>query len=47
MCAAHGVIVTMQCEYFALEGVTDLVTIKQVHTNLNKNLGSSSLARDV
>ena len=29
----------MQCEYFALEGLTDLVnTIKQVHANLNKNL---------
>ena len=26
----------MQCEYFALEGLTDLVnTIKQVHANLN------------
>ena len=31
LCAAHGVIVPMQCEYFALEGLTDLVnTIKQV-----------------
>ena len=39
LCAAHGVIVPMQCEYFALEGLTDLVnTIKQVHANLNKNL---------
>ncbi len=36
LCAAHGVIVPMQCEYFALEGLTDLVnTIKQVHANLN------------
>jgi chromosome partitioning protein len=31
LCCAHGVIVPMQCEYFALEGLTDLVnTIKQV-----------------
>ena len=29
----------MQCEYFALEGLTDLVnTIKQVHANLNRSL---------
>ncbi len=39
LCCAHGVIVPMQCEYFALEGLTDLVnTIKQVHANLNKEL---------
>jgi chromosome partitioning protein len=35
LCSAHGVIVPMQCEYFALEGLSDLVnTIKQVHANL-------------
>ena len=29
----------MQCEYFALEGLSDLVnTIKQVHANLNRDL---------
>ncbi|MBP0644488.1 AAA family ATPase, partial [Mycobacterium tuberculosis] len=34
LCAAHGVVVPMQCEYFALEGLSDLVnTIKQVHAN--------------
>ena len=39
LCAAHGVIVPMQCEYFALEGLSDLVnTIKQVHANLNREL---------
>jgi len=31
--------VPMQCEYFALEGLSDLVnTIKQVHANLNPQL---------
>jgi chromosome partitioning protein len=39
LCSAHGVIVPMQCEYFALEGLSDLVnTIKQVHANLNPDL---------
>ena len=46
LCAAHGVIVPMQCEYFALEGLTDLVnTIKQVHANLNKELKIIGLLR--
>ena len=46
LCAAHGVIVPMQCEYFALEGLTDLVnTIKQVHANLNKELRIIALLR--
>ena len=31
LACAHGVVVPMQCEYFALEGLSDLVnTIKQV-----------------
>ena len=46
LCAAHGVVVPMQCEYFALEGVTDLVhTIKQVHANLNRDLQVIGLLR--
>ena len=46
LCAAHGVIVPMQCEYFALEGLTDLVnTIKKVHANLNKDLKIIGLLR--
>ncbi len=45
-CAAHGVIIPMQCEYFALEGVTDLVnTIKRVHANLNPDLKIIGLLR--
>jgi chromosome partitioning protein len=43
---AHGVIVPMQCEYFALEGLSDLVnTIKQVHANLNPELQIIGLLR--
>jgi chromosome partitioning protein len=46
LCCAHGVVVPMQCEYFALEGLTDLVnTIKQVHANLNKELIGINLLR--
>jgi chromosome partitioning protein len=46
LCCAHGVIVPMQCEYFALEGLTDLVnTIKQVKANLNDNLQIIGLLR--
>jgi chromosome partitioning protein len=46
LCAAHGVIVPMQCEYFALEGLSDLVnTIKQVHANLNPDLQIIGLLR--
>jgi chromosome partitioning protein len=46
LCAANGVIVPMQCEYFALEGLSDLVnTIKQVHANLNPDLKIIGLLR--
>ena len=46
LCSAHGVIVPMQCEYFALEGLSDLVnTIKQVHANLNPALQIIGLLR--
>mgnify|MGYP005813440339 CR=1 FL=1 len=44
--ASHGVIVPMQCEYFALEGLSDLVnTIRQVHANLNPDLQLIGLLR--
>jgi chromosome partitioning protein len=46
LCSAHGVLVPMQCEYFALEGLSDLVnTIKQVHANLNSDLQIIGLLR--
>jgi chromosome partitioning protein len=46
LCSAHGVVVPMQCEYFALEGLSDLVnTIKQVHANLNPKLEIIGLLR--
>lgn len=46
LCSAHGVVVPMQCEYFALEGLSDLVnTIKQVHANLNPDLQVIGLLR--
>jgi len=44
--ASQEVIVPMQCEYFALEGLSDLVnTIKQVHANLNPDLVIIGLLR--
>lgn len=46
LCSADGVVVPMQCEYFALEGLSDLVnTIKQVHANLNGDLKIIGLLR--
>lgn len=46
LCAAHGVVIPMQCEYFALEGLSDLVnTIKRVHANLNPELTVIGLLR--
>ncbi len=46
LCTAYGVVVPMQCEYFALEGLSDLVnTIKQVHANLNPQLQIIGLLR--
>lgn len=46
MAAAHGVIIPMQCEYFALEGLSDLVnTIKRIHANLNQDLRVIGLLR--
>lgn len=39
LCAADGVIVPVQCEYFALEGLSDLIyTLRMVRSRLNKTL---------
>lgn len=39
LCAADSVLVPVQCEYFALEGLTDLLgTVKTINKRLNKGL---------
>jgi chromosome partitioning protein len=44
--AAQGVLIPMQCEYFALEGLTALLgTIKAVRTRLNPELDVEGLLR--
>ena len=44
--AAQAVIIPMQCEYYALEGLSDLVnTIKKVRQHLNANLEIEGLLR--
>lgn len=46
LCAAHGVVIPMQCEYYALEGLSDLVnTIKIVHAKMNPELKVIGLLR--
>lgn len=43
---ADAVLIPMQCEYYALEGVSDLVnTIKKIRTHLNPNLEVEGLLR--
>src|ERR1043166_4154489 len=43
---AQGVLIPMQCEYYALEGLSDLVaTIKRVRANLNPQLEIAGLLR--
>ena len=44
--AADGVIITMQCEYFALEGLSDLVrTVSQIAETLNPQLQIEGILR--
>ena len=44
--AAHTVLIPMQCEYYALEGLTDLVaTIKKVKQRLNPGIEIEGLLR--
>jgi chromosome partitioning protein len=46
LCAAHAVMIPMQCEYYALEGLSDLVqTIKRVRQHLNPSLEIEGLLR--
>lgn len=46
LCAADGVIIPMQCEYFALEGLTDLVaSVRRVHADKNAGLRIISILR--
>ncbi|GHC56065.1 cobyric acid synthase CobQ [Alcaligenes pakistanensis] len=46
LASAHGVIIPMQCEYFALEGLSDLVnTVKRVYRNINPDLQLIGLLR--
>lgn len=45
-CAARSVIIPMQCEYYALEGLSDLVnTVRKVHANFNRQLAILGLLR--
>jgi chromosome partitioning protein len=44
--AAQAVLIPMQCEYYALEGLSDLVsTLKRVRANLNPKLEIGGLVR--
>ena len=44
--AADSVLIPMQCEYYALEGLSDLVeTLRKVRTNLNSRLEIEGLLR--
>ena len=46
LCAADGVLIPMQCEYYALEGLSDLVqTVKKVRAHLNPSLEIEGLLR--
>ena len=46
LCASSGILIPMQCEYYALEGLSDLVnSVKLVHANLNSKLSSIGLLR--
>lgn len=46
LCAADAVMIPMQCEYYALEGLSDLVnTMRKVRANLNPRLQIEGLLR--
>ena len=46
LCAADSVLIPMQCEYYALEGLSDLIqTLKKVRAHLNPRLEIEGLLR--
>ena len=46
LCSAQGALIPMQCEYFALEGLSDLVnSIRKVQANFNPDLQWIGLLR--
>lgn len=46
LCAAQAVLIPMQCEYYALEGLSDLVqTIRRIRQHLNPRLEIEGLLR--
>jgi chromosome partitioning protein len=46
LCAAQSDLIPMQCEYYALEGLSDLVqTIKRIRSHLNPTLEIEGLLR--
>jgi len=46
LCAAQAVLIPMQCEYYALEGLSDLVqTVKKVREHMNPELELEGLLR--
>jgi chromosome partitioning protein len=46
LCTAHAVMIPMQCEYYALEGLSDLInTIKRVRTSFNPVIKIEGLLR--
>ena len=46
LCAAGSVLIPMQCEYYALEGLSDLVqTVKRIRQHLNPKLEIEGLLR--
>lgn len=46
LCAADAMLVPMQCEYFALEGLSDLVdTLRRIRKSLNPSIGIEGILR--
>lgn len=45
-CSAQGVLIPMQCEYYALEGLSDLInTVRRIHSEKNRQLRIITLLR--